>query len=158
MSPDTLQHDHSKSLDTAARWAGFLGLLPFVLALLLATAGADSGLAPLGVQIAITWGAVILSFIAAVHWGYALAGRLPWSMGTVVSATLPSVVGAAAVLLGGEKGIALLVAGFGLFWLFEHQALASELPSDYLELRRMLTIGVCTLLVLTAFAGSGAHS
>lgn len=105
MSPDTLQHDHSKSLDTAARWAGFLGLLPFVLALLLATAGADGGLAPLGVQIAIAWGAVILSFIAAVHWGYALAGWLPWSMGTVVSATLPSVVGAAAVLLGGKKAL-----------------------------------------------------
>lgn len=158
MTTNTRQYDHPKSLDAGARWAGFLGLVPFGLALLLATVGAARGLAPLGVQIATAWGAVILAFVAAVHWGYALAGRLPWSVGTVVGATLPSVVGASAVLLGGEKGIALLVAGFGLFWLLEYRVLASDLPSDYLDLRRILTIGVCALLALTAFAGSEAHS
>jgi nitrate reductase gamma subunit len=83
---------------------------------------------------------------------------LSWSIKTIVGSTAPSVVGAAAVLVGGEKGMALLVAGFGLFWLFEHRTHADALPADYLDLRRVLTLGVCTLLILTAFAASGVVS
>ncbi|NBR16935.1 MAG: DUF3429 family protein [Gammaproteobacteria bacterium] len=86
----------------------------------------------------------------------ALAGRWQWSLSTIVGSTLPSVVGALAVLLGGERGLALLIAGFGLFWLFEHRTHAEHLPGDYLALRRALTLGVCTLLVLVAFASAEA--
>lgn len=156
MSTDTPHVERSTSLTSGARWAGYLGLLPFVFAFGLVAAGASRGMAPLGLQIATAWGAVILTFIAAVHWGLALAGRLPWSITTLVGSTLPSVVGAAAVITTGEKGLAILVAGFGMFWLFEHRTYAERFSEDYLDLRRILTIGVCTLLVLTAFASSGA--
>ncbi len=147
-------HDPS-SLTPAARWAGFLGLLPFVFALGLVILGGSQELSSLGLQLATAWGAVILTFVAAVHWGLALAGRLPWSLKTLVGSTLPSVVGAVAVLVGGEKGMALLIIGFGLFWLFEHRAYVDRLPTDYLDLRRVLTLCVCTILVLTAFAVPG---
>ena len=50
---------------------------------------------------------------------------------------------------------ALLIAGFGIFWLIEHRRLAADLPADYLALRRVLSICVCVLLALTAFAASG---
>jgi hypothetical protein len=151
------RHDESPDcLTPAARWAGFLGLLPFVLALGLVMLGGSKENALLGLRLATAWGAVILAFIAAVHWGLAVGGRLSWSIKTIVGSTAPSVVGAVAVLVGGEKGIALLVAGFGLFWLFEHRTYADALPADYLDLRRALTMGVCTLLILTAFAASGA--
>jgi hypothetical protein len=156
MSTDSRHVDRSMPLKPGARWAGFLGLLPFVFAFGLVTVGASQGLAPLGLQIATAWGAVILTFIAAVHWGFALAGKLPWSITTLVGSTLPSVVGAVAVITEGEKGMAILVVGFGMFWIFEHRTYAEQLPADYLDLRRVLTICVCTLLVLTAFAGSGA--
>jgi hypothetical protein len=139
-----------------ARLAGFLGLAPFGLALLCVTWGAGHGYLDIGRQLAIAWGAVILTFVAAVHWGLALAGRWQWSLSTIVGSTLPSVVGALAVLLGGERGLALLIAGFGLFWLFEHRTHAEHLPGDYLALRRALTLGVCTLLVLVAFASAEA--
>lgn len=142
-------------IDTRARLAGYLGLLPFAAAFVLAAFGGSPQMSALGLRIALAWGAVILSFIAAVHWGLALAGRWPWTIKVVVVSTIPSVLGAAAVLLGGERGIALLVAGFGLFWLFEHRRLADSLPPDYLLLRRVLSIGVCVLLVLTAFAAAG---
>lgn len=141
-------------IDPTARLAGYLGLLPFVAALALVLLDAP-GTAALGVQLAIAWGAVILSFIAAVHWGLALAGRWRWSASVVFVATAPSVLGAAAVLMGGERGIALLVAGFGMFWLFEHRRLAADLPADYLALRRILSICVCVLLAMTAFAAAG---
>lgn len=145
-------------LSPAARWAGFLGLLPFLLALGLVTVGASHDAVALGRDIALAWGAVILAFVAAVHWGLALASRWRWSMTVVVGSTLPSLVGAIAVLVGGERGIALLVVGFGLFWLFEHRHHADQLPADYVALRRLLTIGVCALLVMTAFAGTGVDS
>ncbi|MBM4224978.1 MAG: DUF3429 domain-containing protein [Gammaproteobacteria bacterium] len=143
-------------VSTGARVAGFLGLAPFGLALLCVTVGANQGYLEFGRQLAIAWGAVILTFVAAVHWGLALAGRWQWSLSTIVGSTLPSVIGALAVLLGSERSIALLVAGFGLFWLFEHRTRGAELPGDYLALRRALTLGACTLLVVVAFAAAEA--
>lgn len=157
-APKSATHAIWGGIDTGARLAGFLGLLPFLLALLCVTLGAERGLVEFGQKFALAWGAVILSFVAAVHWGLALAGRWRWSTASIVGSTLPSVVGAAAVLVGGERGFALLVAGFGLFWLYEHRWHGSHLPADYLALRRTLTVSVCTLLVFTAFAtGDGSQ-
>lgn len=157
-APTSTTHATWGGIETRARFAGFLGLLPFLLALLCVTLGAERGLTEFGQKLALAWGAVILTFIAAVHWGLALAGRWRWSTASVVGSTLPSVVGAAAVLTDGERGLALLVAGFGLFWLYEHRWHGSHLPADYLALRRTLTIGVCALLVFTAFAtGDGSR-
>lgn len=150
----TAAHVRWGGIDRGARLAGYLGLLPFAAALLLAVFGA-SDLSEFGLRLAIAWGAVILTFIAAVHWGLALAGRWRWSASVVILSTAPSVLGTAAVLVGGERGIALLVAGFGIFWLLEHRRLAADLPPDYLALRRVLSICVCVLLALTAFAASG---
>lgn len=150
--------DHPAALAPAARWAGYMGVLPFVFALGLTVLGDSQDLASLGLQIAIAWGASILSFIGAVHFGLALAGRLSWSVTTVIGSVLPSVVGAVAVLIAGERGMAILVVGFSLFWLFEHRVYCDVLPPEYLDLRRVLTLLVCALLVLTAFAGSGALS
>jgi hypothetical protein len=52
-----------------------------------------------------------------------------------------------------ELALALLVVGFGLFWLYEHQQLRDRLPADYLGMRRNLTLAVCGTLALTMFAG-----
>ena len=144
-------------ISQGARLAGYLGLVPFLLALIAALVG-DSAAAEFGLSLALAWGAVILTFIAAVHWGLALAGRWRWSTQVIVISTAPSVLGAAALLVGGERGIALLVAGFGSFWLFEHRRLAADLPADYLALRRVLSVCVCVLLALTAFAAAGGRA
>ena len=53
------------------------------------------------------------------------------------------------MLVGGQRGLALLVAGFGLFWIYEHRRLGERLPPDYLRLRRNLSLAVCSLLALT---------
>lgn len=140
------------SVASSASLAGYLGLLPFAAALGCVTLGAGYGLAGFGVDLALAWGAVILAFIAAVHWGLALAGRWRWTVAGILGSVLPSVLGALAVLLGGGRGIAMLIVGFGMFWLYEHRIRAASLPADYLALRRNLTLGVCALLVLTAFA------
>lgn len=142
-------------IDGTARLAGLLGLIPFAFALGCVMTDTHYGLGDLGERIALAWGAVILAFIAAVHWGLALAGRWPWSVAVIIGSTTPSVLGALGVLIGGERGIALLVAGFGAFWLYETRWHADDLPANYLALRRILSMGVCALLALTAFAGAG---
>ena len=46
-------------------------------------------------------------------------------------------------------GLALLVAGFGLFWIYEHRRCGADLPPDYLRMRRNLSLAVCSMLALT---------
>jgi hypothetical protein len=126
-------------LNTTAEIVGYAGVVPFVLCLL--------GIA--AQRIAISYGAVVLAFVGAVHWGLALAGQLSWRPVRLGGAVLPALTGAASAVLGGQRGLALLVVGFGVFWLYEHRNVGAELPGDYLSLRRNLSLVVCTLLAIT---------
>ncbi len=157
------ESDHTESvlrpmgLHPRATWAGYLGLLPFVAALLCAVFGQNPLWWQASERLALGWGAAILGYVSAVHWGLALAGRWPWTVGVVLGSTLPSVLAAVAVLNGEARGLALLVAGFGVFWLYEHRRYQQELPADYLALRRNLSLTVCVLLALTAIALDNAR-
>jgi hypothetical protein len=136
-------------LGPGAKAAGWLGVLPFALALAGVALAPTPAWRDFAMQAALAWGAVILSFIAAVHWGLALAGYWRWEAATVLGSVLPALWAAGALLLGGSRGLALLVAGFGSFWLYEHHRLGAALPPDYLALRRVLSLAVCALLALT---------
>ena len=97
----------------------------------------------------VAYGAVILSFVGAVHWGLLLARPGAPGPARLLAAVLPSVAGWAALLLVPRHGLALLVVSFGLFWLYEHRRLGARfLPAAYLVLRRNLTLAVCALLTL----------
>lgn len=144
-------------LHPRATLAGYLGLLPFMAALLCALLGDSPFWWQLGERLALGWGAAILGYVSAVHWGLALAGRWSWTAGIVVGSTLPSVLAAAAVVIGDIRGLALLVAGFGVFWLYEHRRHRQDLPVDYLALRQRLSLSVCVLLALTAIALDNAR-
>ena len=143
-------------LNSVAEWAGFLGLAPLVLCLAGVGLLPDYAARELAQRSAIAWGAVLLAFAGAVHFGLALAGRLPWERALIGGALAPALVGAAAVVTGGQHGLALLVAGCGGFWLYEHRRLATQLPAAYLNLRRQLTLATCMLLALTLFASDAA--
>jgi hypothetical protein len=139
-------------LSNAALYSGYAGIAPFVAALLGVWLAPDPSWQRLSQMGALAWGAVILAFVGALHWGFAIAGRLP-ATGTVITASvLPSVLGASAVLLDGQRGLALLIAGFGLFGIYEHRRWADSLPAEYLAMRRRLTLAVCASLTLTLFA------
>ena len=139
-------------LNSAAEWAGYLSLAPLVLCLAGVGLLPDYAARELAQRSAIAWGAVLLAFAGAVHFGLALAGRLPWERALIGATLAPALVGAAAVVAGGQHGLALLVAGCGGFWLYEHRRLGSQLPAAYLNLRRQLTLATCMLLALTLFA------
>jgi hypothetical protein len=143
-------------LNGAAEFVSYLGVAPLVLCLL------GVGLLPelsereLAQRLAIAWGAVLLAGCGGVHWGLALAGRLPWQAARIGAALLAALGGAAAVVLGGQRGLAILVAGLGGFWLYEHRVLGAALPPGWLSLRRNLTLATCMLLALIMFASDTA--
>jgi hypothetical protein len=139
-------------LGTAAELLGYLAVAPLLVCL--ACEGTLSGYTAreLAQRGAIAWGAALLAATGAVHWGLALAGRVPSAPARMAAAGAPTIVGAAAVLIGGQRALALLVVGFGLFWLYEHRSLGTVLPPAYLALRRNLSLATCTLLALTMVA------
>jgi hypothetical protein len=143
-------------LTSAVEWAGYLALAPLVLCLAALVLLPGYAAHELAQRAAIAWGALLLVFGAALHLGGVLrrpagapAERTAW-----VLALLP--LGCAAILLGGERALALLVVAHGGLWLYEHRVLGPTLPPFYLALRRQLAFAICTLLALTMFLSDSA--
>ncbi len=136
-------------LNTTAEIVSYAGVVPFVLCLLGVALLPKYDERELAQRIAISYGAVVLAFIGAVHWGLALGGHMAWRPARIAGSVIPALLGAAGTLVGGQRGLALLVVGFGVFWLYEHRSVGAELPSAYLSLRRNLSLVVCTLLAVT---------
>lgn len=136
-------------LNTTAEIVSYAGVAPFVLCLLGIALLPDHVARELSQRVVISYGAVVLAFGGGVHWGLALAGRMPWRAIRIGGAILPTFLGTAAAVLGGQHGLALLVVGFGVFWLYEHRNVGTELPAPYMSLRRNLSLLVCTLLAIT---------
>ncbi len=136
------------------------GLIPFVALGLGAVAPVSELQAHQILLGLIGYGAVILSFVGAVHWGLALAGYAdPIEAGRVMRLRLglgvmPALVGWAALLVGlaspyATIALGLLIAGFLGVVLVEARARRDRLiPGGYMGVR--WTITICVLAVLTA--------
>lgn len=135
-------------------WLGYGGLLPFLgAALALALEPAHRSL---WLQMLLTYGAVILSFVGALHWGFAMVH--PATTGTsaaslYVWSVVPSLMGWVAVLVSPALGAGLLVAGFLAHYRQDLRlARLLPLPHWYLPLRLQLTVVACLCLASTAIA------
>jgi len=135
----------------AGAWLGYAGLVPFALALAgLLVGGADSA-AYFSLQF-VAYGAVILSFVGAVHWGVALCGG-PSPARRMIAAVLPALAGWAALLLPPAGGGWLLLAGFLALRAWETTRVGRfGLPEWYLRLRSRLTFGVAIMTFIFALA------
>lgn len=137
-------------------WLGYGGLLPFVATALV------SWLEPnhrsFWQDMLVGYGAVILSFVGALHWGFAMVhpdtagkpmnGMYAWSV-------LPSLLGWVALLVHPAAAVTLLVAGFLAQYRQDLRlARVLVLPPWYLPLRLQLTLVACaclaTVYVLTS--------
>ena len=148
----THQERDAAALPAGAAALGYAGLLPFV-AGALGIALLDGEPQAFAARALLAYGAVILSFLGAVHWGLDLAREASGAVRRLAAGVLPSLAGWVALLLPVRHGLALLVAALGAFWLYEHRVLgASRLPPDYLDLRRNLTLAACSLLALGLIA------
>ena len=134
-----------------AKLIGFGGLIPFVGCAALMYAG-NTGASIIALFASAVYGAVILSFVGAVHWGLTMRGdRSPyWYIWSV----MPAILGwLAIVLLDIKISLLALAIAFTLAWSVDRQAsLQGLIPAWYMQMRHILTIGAATSLLATAFA------
>ena len=149
-----------KHTPTVAAWLGYGGLIPFVTLALAAMLGgpyADEGDRALR-----DYAAVILSFVGALHWGFATMSHemaagarnraFAWSV-------IPSLLAWAALLLAPPASSLLLTAGFALHFFMDRRfAKQTPLAPWYLPLRFRLTLVACLCLLLGAWPGAGRHA
>lgn len=143
-----------QSMPRLVAWLGYGGLVPFVaLALLGWLAPTTFGLwkaALLG------YGAVILSFVGALHWGFAMASpglSLAQRNACYAWSVVPALLAWPALLAPPVLATLLLVAGFAAHYR-QDQRLArwTVQPPWYLPLRLRLTATACLCLVAGALA------
>ena len=142
----------SRTLPPLAIVLGLGGLVPFLAcgagAVLLAGADASRCLGAL-----IAYAAVILSFLGAVHWGFALDGTRTAPVGRLAGGVLPALVGWGALVVAEllavpDGALALLAAAFALVLAAERRgARAGFVPRAYLGLRWTLTVVVVPVLL-----------
>jgi hypothetical protein len=149
----------------AARLPGLAGLLPFIAlaaALFMATAGSR----PWIEQLFLTYGAVILTFVGALHWGIGLmldarpedqreqpvaAFAFGWSV-------VPALWAWLALALPFVPGLGLLAAGFALQFTMDRSVAGRlGLPAWYLALRLLLTAVVLLALLAASAASAFVH-
>lgn len=137
------------SLSLAARLLGLAGLIPFVVpALVIHLVPAPGGLDWRALQA--DYGAVILSFVGALHWGYALqtgsSGRDAWlRYGWSVA---PALLAWLALQCPTVVGLRVLAVGLVCALLVDRSLLRTvQLPPWFLTLRMQLTL-VATLSLL----------
>jgi hypothetical protein len=138
------------------RWTkalGYGGLVPFVACALVMLVVTEPDVRHVAGRVLVGYGAVILAFLGGVHWGLVLYGRPGKASGMLAIGVVPSLLAWATLLLQFETAVAVQVATFGGFWLYEHRVLgAGVLPPEYLALRRWLTLIVCASLGLALMA------
>jgi glutaredoxin len=142
--------------DRAARWLGYAGVVPFALglaALLLLEPGA---LQERALSLALAYGAVILSFLGAVHWGRLLErGALDHDPAQAAWGVLPSILGWLSLALPAPATVLVQLVLFVQVYLVDRRLLRGEpFAGPYLRLRGRLTGLVASLLLGTWVAGA----
>nr|WP_225780394.1 DUF3429 domain-containing protein [Pseudomonas sp. Marseille-Q3773] len=131
---------------------GYGGLLPFVGLMLLVVFSPEYR--SVWAMMLVNYGAVILSFVGALHWGFAMAlpelaaeqrrKRLLWSV-------VPALLGWVSTLLPVSLGCLLLLGGFALHY-WQDRKLQQVVPGWYLPMRLQLTTVASICLLLGAMA------
>lgn len=142
MNANSLKSSLATPIPRAVAWMGYGGLLPF---LFLALASiVDQSHTPLWNQALIAYGAVILSFVGALHWSFAmmLADLTPSKRNECyVWSVIPALMAWLAIELASFVSAAILVLGFFIQCLQDYRLVtASNLPIWYFGLRLRLSI------------------
>lgn len=145
---NTMDADYLKTLPKVVAWLGYGGLLPFVF---LALAGIfEENNAPEWTHALHAYGAIILSFVGALHWGFAMSlpelGDKERSSAFVWS-VVPALIAWPALLVAPVVAVPLLISGFLANYLRDrHLSRYADLPVWYLPLRFRLTCVACVCL------------
>ena len=142
------------STPVAVAWLGYGGLVPFV-ALAIASVLVP-GHRSLWSPMLIAYGAVILSFVGALHWGMAItAPQMPAKQRTIhyVWSVVPALLAWPTPLLAVPLGALILMLGFFAHLVLDFSLVRSTpVPGWYLPLRLQLTATACVCLGVGAWA------
>ena len=136
---------------------GYGGLIPFVgLSLLVMFGPADAMVFARGLLIG--YGAVILSFVGALHWAFAMTlpglDRARKHRGYIWS-VIPALMGFLAIAMDSGLSLSLLIVGFALaYWQDADLANRASLPAWYPRLRAWLSTIACLSLLCGLLASS----
>ena len=135
-------------------WLGYGGLLPFVA--LAVAAWVDQNHSSLWRDALFNYGAVILSFVGALHWGFAMSQSdmtAHQRTRSFVWSVVPSLLAWMALLMTPKYAVMLLVAGFLIhFWQDRRLVQLVNLPAWYLPLRLRLTFAAVLSLISIYFS------
>ena len=146
--------DTSTSPPRSVAWLGYGGLVPFVGLALAAVTGLAQ---PLPAAYALlAYGAVILSFVGALHWAFAMLLPSPSTDerdGMFIWSTVPALAGWLALMLPTGAGALVVAAGLVTHFVRDRRLARSHaLPAWYLPLRLRLTVVASICLVAGGLA------
>ena len=137
------------TLPQLARLLGYAGLVPFIV--FSAGAWTTSPVMQNAHFILLTYAAIILSFMGAVHWGIAMAGNAATAKPQLGLSVLPALLGWLALLIPMLYGYVLMAACFIALLMADRLAgRKGLLPDWYLPMRVILT----TIVVLCLLAAA----
>ena len=90
------------------------------------------------------YGAIILTFVGAIHWGRALNSN---TLNLFIFSVIPSLVAWVSLLIPVNFGLPLLISGFLLIILFDYQQYRTLVWFQNLRVR--LTLIVCSALLFS---------
>lgn len=147
VSPEKDMMDKTPSQNgvMTARLLGYGGLVPFVFLAAASLMGLRMPFASASALL-VGYGAIILSFVGALHWGAQLskdeptASRFVWSV-------LPALLGWVALILSAVPATLLLITGLIICWAYDWRVITQgEWPSYMRSLRTILTAIACLSL------------
>ncbi|MBT3069491.1 DUF3429 domain-containing protein [Rhodomicrobium sp. Az07] len=141
----------SQAMPFPARAVGLACLLPFAMGALAVCLAPE--IRAEAASALIVYGAIVLSFLGGVRWGFAVleGGQASWSAYGL--AAIPSLMAWIGALWGGPDGLAILALALAM-WFFVEKAAppALPLPAWYGRVRGVLTAIATLSLGLAAFS------
>ena len=145
-----------RSVPSAAKWLGGLGAIPFVVC------AGGAALAPPELAVKASdalaiYGAVILSFLGGIQWGFAIRHVGAFTPSSILYRRLsisvtPALVGWISLLLPRDIGFVALAFAFALVLMVDLRAARrQEAPSWYPRLRWPLTLTAVAALAFGAW-------
>lgn len=140
---------------SSARWLGGAGLIPQILFAGVAV-GSPAAYGPTAIALALSYAALILSFIGGAWWGLAshAKGRVPlWIWLAAVAPSLIALAAMSALIFGRSPQPGLLTAGAALIAALAVDAKLTTNglgPPGWLRLRTHLSLGLGWLTIIVA--------
>lgn len=142
----TQQTSMTKNQKTA-NILGYGGLIPFVIFSIGSWIDLPGVTQAHSVQILIAYGAIILSFMGAIHWGLAMAHDNENRSQPFIISIIPALTAWLALLMTNRWALIVLLIAFIVLYIYDRAAEKPQrLPAWYLPMRMRLTIVVALCL------------